>query len=63
MLGTNRDYKSRDKAIWSRLKAHKARMDELIAQGVDPKEASAIAFEEVTGKSRQIAGKISGKED
>ena len=46
-LGTNRDYKTRDRQVNKDLKNHLKRMNELIKQGKTKAEASKIAYNEI----------------
>lgn len=49
-LGTNRDYKTRDRIARNGLARHYARMQELIASGMDRESASQQAYREMTSK-------------
>ena len=46
-LGTNRDYKTRERYARAHLTVHKMRMDELMKKGYTCEEASRIAFDEI----------------
>lgn len=46
-LGTNRDYKTRDRRAVQNLRKHFARMNELIATGMDRDAASKQAYDEL----------------
>ena len=53
-LGTNRDYKTRDRSATRKLAAHFKRMNELIASGMDRDAASKQAFDEICNGTIKI---------
>lgn len=50
-LGSNRDYKTSARRIKAQLERHAVRVAELVNLGVDPKEASKIAYAEIKGSN------------
>ena len=46
-LGSQRDYKSRDKLIRKNLNRYELRVKELISQGMNKEEASKKAYQEI----------------
>jgi hypothetical protein len=56
-LGTNRDYKTRDRVATRKLAAHFKRMGELMKTGMDREAASKQAYNEICDGTIKISSK------
>ena len=52
-LGTNRDYKTRERRALANLAMHEAKMNELIAEGHEREEASRLAYDWMCHRPRK----------